>query len=85
PLRSHVHVRHLHRRNRHLLAAAMSPEPSSGPDATAFIDQRYHSNAQNRLSAKLSIRFLRGDPLAYRLCGTEVKFWVGCKSLSDFI
>ena len=28
PLRTHLHVRHLHRRNRHLLAAAMSPEPS---------------------------------------------------------
>jgi hypothetical protein len=27
PLRPHIHVRHLHRRNRHLLAAAMSSEP----------------------------------------------------------
>ena len=29
PLRPHLHVRHLHRRNRHLLAQSMSPEPSS--------------------------------------------------------
>jgi len=27
PLRPHIHVRHLHRRNRRHLAAAMSPEP----------------------------------------------------------
>jgi hypothetical protein len=28
PMRAHLHVRHLHRRNRHLLAQSMSPEPS---------------------------------------------------------
>ncbi len=27
PMRPHVHVRHLHRRNRHLLAQSMSPDP----------------------------------------------------------
>jgi hypothetical protein len=27
-MRPHLHVRHLHRRNRHLLAQSMSPEPS---------------------------------------------------------
>jgi hypothetical protein len=26
-MRTHLHVRHLHRRNRYLLAQSMSPEP----------------------------------------------------------